>query len=134
MLRAWRKLWIPPLPCWILMFALLLSALHSARVVDATHDAIASSHGIVGALKTLKTTKEFKEAAAKILQFAITFLGAPLLFVNLLRDRRVEDARTRECSQEGFVDRTVAATATFAGTAFLTILQIWILPSPTGNS
>ena len=128
MLRAWRKLWIPPLPCWILMFALLLSVLHSARVVDATHDAISSSHGIIGALKTLKTTKEFKEAAAKILQFAITFLGAPLLFVNLLRDRRTATASTREYSQDGVIDRTHVAVLTFGAVTFFVSL-VALFPS-----
>ena len=116
-LRAWRKLWIPPLPCWILIFAMLLSALHSARVVDATAETLSQSHGIVGALKALKDTKEFKEAAAEIIQFAATFLLAPLLFVNLLRDLRTLDASTREYSQDSFVDRTRAALLAFCITA-----------------
>lgn len=131
MLGAWRKLWIPPLPCWILMFAIALSALHSTSVVDATRETLSSSHGVVGALKALKTTKEFKEAAAKLLQFAITFLAAPLLFVNLLRDRRVENASTREYSQDEFVDRTVVAIATFA---VIAAVQIWLLTSSQLNA
>lgn len=75
-LKAWRKLWWPPLPCWALIFALLISALHSPSIaaqMEAAHTPF---------------TKESKDALADIVQWAGYFLVAPWMLVNMMRDRR----------------------------------------------
>ena len=71
-LRAWKRLWWPPLPCWALIFALVISTLHSPS--------IGASGGLL--------TKESKVALADIIQWTAYFLVAPWIFVNLLFDRR----------------------------------------------
>lgn len=86
MLRAWSKLWWPPLPCWALLAALLVAALHSTTIVNALAAGLESG-GIKGAIKAI-AAKEPKEAIAEIAQYAAYFIAAPLLFVNLMLDRR----------------------------------------------
>lgn len=86
-LRAWRKLWWPPLPCWALIVAMVVSLVHSPHVVDAMADAFAKAGGPRGIIKAI-AAKESKEAIAEVLQFGAYFMVAPLLFVNLLQDRR----------------------------------------------
>ena len=75
-LKAWNKLWWPPLPCFALIFALLLSALHSPSIAAQ----MGAAHKLF--------TKESKDALIDILQWTGYFLVAPWVFVNLLRDRR----------------------------------------------
>jgi hypothetical protein len=86
-LHAWRKLWWPPLPCWALIVAMVVSLVHSPHVVDAMADAFAKVGGPRGIIKAI-AAKESKEAIAEVLQFGAYFIVAPLLFVNLLQDRR----------------------------------------------
>lgn len=75
-LRSWNKLWWPPLPCFALVFALMLSALHSPTIAAQ----MAAAHSPL--------TKESKDALADIVQWSGYFLIAPWIFVNLMRDRR----------------------------------------------
>jgi hypothetical protein len=91
-LRAWRRLWWPPPPCWALLAAMLIAALHSQQVTSAVADALGKAHGLKGVVKAI-AAKESKEAIAEMLQFAAYFVAAPLLFVNLIHDRRA-DGRT----------------------------------------
>ncbi len=85
-MRAAKRLWWPPLPCFALIFALVLSALHSGSVMGA----IAASIGENGFGPRAFLTKESKEALAEIAQWSAYFLVAPWVFVNLLHDRRDE--------------------------------------------
>ena len=73
--RSWKRLWYPPLACWALMFALLISALHSPAIAKGIAD-----NGLAG--------KEVKSAIADIVQWGGYFLVAPWVFVNLIFDRR----------------------------------------------
>jgi hypothetical protein len=86
-MRAWHRLWWPPLPCWALLMAMLIATLHSQQVTTAVADAWEQTQGAKGIIKAI-TAKESKEAIAEMLQFAAYFLAAPLLFVNLIHDRR----------------------------------------------
>jgi hypothetical protein len=86
-MRAWRKLWWPPFPCWALLFALLLAALHSRPLVTAVAESLSEASGVKAIIKAL-ITKESKEAVAETIQFTGYFLIAPLLFVNLIHDCR----------------------------------------------
>jgi hypothetical protein len=85
--RAWRKLWWPPLPCWALIVAMVVSLVHSPQVVEAMADTFAKAGGPRGLVRAV-AAKESKEAIAEVLQFGAYFIIAPLLFVNLLQDRR----------------------------------------------
>jgi hypothetical protein len=86
-LRAWRKLWWPPLPCWALIVTMVVSLLHSPHVVEAIADAFAKAGGPRGFVRAI-AAKESKEAIAEVLQFGAYFIIAPLLFVNLMQDWR----------------------------------------------
>jgi hypothetical protein len=86
-LRAWKKLWWPPLPCWALLATLLISILHSRPLINAIAESIAGAENTRELIKAL-LTKESKEAIAETIQFAGYFLIAPLLFVNLIHDAR----------------------------------------------
>jgi hypothetical protein len=66
---------------------MIVSLVHSPHVVDAMADAFAKAGGPKGIVKAI-TAKESKEAIAEVLQFGAYFIVAPLLFVNLLQDRR----------------------------------------------
>lgn len=88
-LKAWKKLWWPPLPCFALIFCMVLAALHSRPLTNAVAESIADAHGAKQILKAL-ITQESKEAVAETIQFTGYFLIAPLLFVNLIHDRRGE--------------------------------------------
>ena len=74
--RGWKRLWWPPLPCFALIFALAVSALHSPTILAS----------VVDAGKPI--TKESKEAIAEILQWSGYFILAPWIFVNLILDKR----------------------------------------------
>ncbi len=112
-LKAWRKLWWPPLPCFALIFALIISALHSPTIA-----AQMAGHG-------KHFTKEAQVALADIVQWSGYFLVAPWLFVNLIRDRREGTVIKREnivvgALVAGFVVSGIVAlvqTATFRASA-----------------
>ncbi len=79
-LRAWKKLWWPPLPCFALIFALLIAALHSPSIGAQMSAAMEAGNK--------PFTKELKDALADIVQWGGYFLVAPWVLVNLIRDRR----------------------------------------------
>ena len=87
---AWRKLWWPPLPCWALIFAMILATVHSPQVIKGITGALDGAHGIKSILKSL-VVKESKEAIVEILQYATYFIATPLLFVNMVVDRRGDE-------------------------------------------
>jgi hypothetical protein len=87
LLRAWKKIWWPPFPCFALVACLILSMVHSRPLILAVQNSLADTHGISHILKAILTTKEFKEAVAQILQWTGFFVFAPLIFVNLIYDR-----------------------------------------------
>ena len=86
-LRAWKKIWWPPFPCWALILALVISALHARPLLNAVLEALAEAEGPKEMIKSF-LVKESKEAIAETIQFAGYFVIAPLLFVNLIHDRR----------------------------------------------
>lgn len=87
LLRAWRKIWWPPFPCWALIVALIISVLHSRPLIDAVSDSVLEVEGWHQLFRAL-ITQESKEALAKTVQFTAYFLIAPTLFVNLIHDVR----------------------------------------------
>jgi hypothetical protein len=146
MLRAWGRVWWPPLPCWALIFTLVVSTIHSPHVVTAVSDALAEASGPKAIIKAL-LAKESKEAIAETVQWTAYFLFAPLLFVNWIYDRR--KANTATTSDTPFItgvsaddgngpNRLKLALHAFAGAVFLNIafalLQRFIRGSeaPTG--
>ena len=74
-MRAWKRLWWPPLACWALIFALVISALHSPTIAQGI-----AENGVRG--------KEVKAALADMVQWSGYFLVAPWIFVNLMWDKR----------------------------------------------
>ena len=80
--QSWKKLWWPPLPCFALIFALVLAAFHAGPLINAVSASLASN-GPKGFI-----TKESKEAIAEIIQWTGYFLVAPWVFVNLIHDNR----------------------------------------------
>jgi len=86
-LHAWKKLWWPPFPCWALIFALIVSTLHSRPLLNAVSESMAEANGWKEILKSLLVMQS-KEAIAETIQFAGYFVIGPLLFVNLIHDRR----------------------------------------------
>jgi hypothetical protein len=95
LLRAWKKMWWPPFPCFALVACLILSMVHSRPLILAVQNSLADAHGILHILKAILTTKEFKEAFAQILQWTGFFIFAPLIFVNLMYDRSGEKVLLR---------------------------------------
>jgi hypothetical protein len=86
--RTWRKIWWPPLPCWALIAALLLSIAHSRPLINAVAESLGNADAGFKAMLQAFLTKESKEALAETIQFTGYFLIAPLLFVNLIHDAR----------------------------------------------
>lgn len=111
MLKAWKRLWWPPLPCWALIIAMLIAALHSPTIVNAVSAAMNEAGGIGGKIKSFGV-KESKEAIADIIQFSMYFLIAPLVFVNLMHDRRENE----------LISRRRLALHAFSGALLLTTL------------
>ena len=111
MLNAWKKLWWPPLPCWALIVAMIIAALHSPTIVNAVATALTEADGLGGKVQAFGI-KESKEAIADIIQFSMYFLIAPLVFVNLMHDRR----------EAGVVSRRRLALHAFSGALLLTTL------------
>jgi hypothetical protein len=96
-LKAWKKLWWPPLPCWALIIAMIIAALHSPTIVNSTIERLHEAHGPKEIIKAFvsQDAKESKEAIAEIIQFTMYFLIAPLVFVNLMHDRRTGELISR---------------------------------------
>lgn len=85
MLKAWQRVWWPPVPCWALIVAMLIAMLHSPHVTEALKGA---HHAGPKALLKAMGGQEGKEAIAHIVQFVLYFIVAITLFVNLIHDRR----------------------------------------------
>ncbi len=104
-LRGWRRVWWPPLPCWALLFAFTLSLVHSPSVwkksalavrtaqseLDEGAPPIARQAQLKIILKDKGASQAIKEGIADTIQISLYFLVAPLVFVNLLRDRRAAE-------------------------------------------
>ncbi len=41
-LRGWKRLWWPPLPCWALLFAMVLSLVHSPSIWNKAGEVVAA--------------------------------------------------------------------------------------------
>jgi hypothetical protein len=95
LLRAWKKVWWPPFPCFALIACMVFSIIHSHQLVQAVQNSLADVHGMKSMLKAVLTTKEFKEAFADTLQWTGYFVFAPLIFVNLIYDRSGEKVLLR---------------------------------------
>ena len=111
-LKAWNKIWWPPLPCWALIVAMIIAALHSPSVVNLTAQHLEGIHNPLKIVKMLlsQEAKEAKESIGEIIQFSMFFLIAPLVFVNLIHDWR-----------EGvFISRRRLALHAFSGALLLT--------------
>lgn len=113
-LKAWNKIWLPPLPCWALIIALIIAALHSPTIVNSTIERLHEAHGPKEIIKAFASqdAKESKEAIAEIIQFSMYFLLAPLIFVNLIHDRRAGE----------LISRRRLALHAFSGALLLTTL------------
>ena len=114
-LRAWKRLWWPPLACWALIFALLISALHSPAIANGI-----AENGIKG--------KEVKAALADMIQWGGYFLVAPWVFVNLMTDRREGETISRRALAIG----TLAVAALINATVALAQLQTFTESAPQG--
>ncbi|BCM92295.1 hypothetical protein IAD21_04174 [Abditibacteriota bacterium] len=104
-LKAWRKLWWPPLPCFALIFALVISVLHSHTIAAQI------------AAQGKPFTKESTAALADLVQWGGYFLVAPWMFVNLMRDRREGTLIRREGIVMG------ALVAGFVVTGLVALIQ-----------
>ena len=113
LLRAWHRVWLPPFACIALVFCLVVSALHSPKILEAVASSLEDARGPKAILKAL-LAKESKEAIAETIQWTAYFVFAPLVFVNLLRDVRTE---TRS--------RVKLASHAFGGALLLNL--IWAL-------
>ncbi|HEX9996797.1 MAG TPA: hypothetical protein VGB45_06615 [Abditibacterium sp.] len=122
-MRAWKRLWWPPLPCFALLFVLVLSALHSSSIGSAVAASIAEN----GFGPRAFLVKESKEAIAEIIQWSAYFLVAPWIFVNLLHDRRDGFSSRRNLALGAFVFATMAS-----GIAALSQLQSFSQSAPHG--
>ncbi len=135
-LRAWKRLWWPPLPCFALIFALVVSGLHSGSVVNAVATSLAEN----GLGPRAFITKESKEVLAEIVQWSAYFLVAPWIFVNLLHDRRSKPEIETETAAENevFISRRSLAIGAFtlavmaSGIAALAQLQSFTASAPRG--
>jgi hypothetical protein len=87
LMKAWKRVWWPPLACWALIFAVILATLHSQPILTAISVSAEQGHGLKNLIKHA-VTKESKEALAKSFQFITFFILAPWTFVNLIHDRR----------------------------------------------
>ncbi len=114
-LRAWKRLWWPPLACWALIFALLVSALHSPTIL-----AQMAKGGLL--------TKESKAALADIVQWTAYFLVAPWIFVNLIHDRRAGEL----ISRRALAITTLGIAALLSGAAALAQLELFKTDAPRG--
>jgi protein-S-isoprenylcysteine O-methyltransferase Ste14 len=123
--RAWKRLWWPPLPCWALMFTMVIALIHSDSIWTKAGESIAQAPDTAAwktVLKDRGTFQSIKEAIAETIQYGLYFLVAPWLFVNLLHDRR----------KEMFIDRRRFALGAFMAATLLAVgiatLQVMAKP------
>lgn len=119
-LRAWKRLWWPPLPCFALLFALVLSLVHSPAI-GASIGADPHHHLF---------TKEVKVAFADIAQWVGYFGVAPWVLVNLLRDRR--DASLHLIRRDGLALGALVAAFAVSGVVALVQQQVTRTAPPHG--
>ncbi len=134
MLRGWRRVWWPPLPCWALLFAFTLSLVHSPSIWKKSALAVRTAQGELQdsappiarraqlkiILKDKGASQAIKEGIADTIQMGLYFLIAPLIFVNLLRDRRTSE------NTEIFIDRRELALKSLGIGALLAVaLALW---------
>ena len=115
-LRAWNRLWWPPLPCWALIFALVVSALHSPTI------------GAQIAEQGRPLTEYSKAALAEIVQWAAYFLVAPWIFVNLMHDNRGGAL----VSRRALAMASLGVAALLSGLAAFAQLELFKLDAPRG--
>ena len=115
--RAWKRLWWPPLACWALLFALLISALHSPSLAQGIAEG-----GLRG--------KEMKAVLADIVQWGGYFLVAPWVFVNLIWDRR--QGELEPISRRALAIGTLGVAALPNAAVGLAQLQTFTLDAPRG--
>ncbi len=115
--RAWKRLWWPPLACWALIFALIISAIHSPSIAKGI-----SESGLHG--------KEVKAALADIVQWVGYFLVAPWIFVNLMWDRR--DGDIEPISRRALAIGALGVAALLNSAVGLAQLQTFTLDAPRG--
>ena len=115
--RAWKRLWWPPLACWALLFALLISALHSPSIAQGIAEG-----GLRG--------KEMKAVLAEIVQWGGYFLVAPWIFVNLIWDKR--ESETEPISRRALAIGTLGVAALLNAAVGLAQLQTFTLDAPRG--
>lgn len=116
-MRAWKRLWWPPLACWALIFALVISALHSPTI------------GAQIAEQGKLVTEYSKLALSDIVQWSAYFLVAPWVFVNLIHDRR---AGGEPVSRRALAIATLGVAALLSGAAAMAQLELFKLDAPRG--
>jgi hypothetical protein len=136
MLRAWKRLWWPPLPAWALLFSLGLALVHAPSVWSKVAESLAESEAnglraqAKAALGTKGVAQAVKEGVAETIQFALYFGVAPLILANLLVDRRAASVAGDE---HGAIDRREFALRIFAGGVVL-MLGLALLQLATGSA
>ena len=113
--RAWKRLWWPPFACWALIFALVISAIHSPAIAGGI-----GAEGLGG--------KEVKAALADLIQWGGYFLVAPWVFVNLILDRREGEP----ISRRALAISTLGVAALLNGAVALAQLQTFREGAPQG--
>ena len=115
--RAWKRLWWPPLACWALIFALIVSAIHSRTIAQGIAEG--GLHG-----------KEVKAVLADIVQWGGYFLVAPWIFVNLMWDRR--DAQVEPISRRALAIGTLGVAALLNSAVGLAQIETFAVDAPRG--
>ena len=114
-MRAWKRLWWPPLACWALIFTLIVSAIHSPSIADGIG---------AGGLHS----KEVKAALADMVQWAGYFLVAPWVFVNLILDKRDGEPISRRALAIG----ALGVAALLNAAVGLAQMQTFVANAPQG--
>ena len=114
-MRAWKRLWWPPLACWALIFAMILATIHSPAIAQGI-----AENGIKG--------KEVKAALADLIQWSGYFLVAPWVFVNLIFDRRDGELISRRALAIG----TLGVAALVNAAVGLAQMQTFVASAPQG--
>ena len=114
-LRAWKRLWWPPLACWALIFALVISAIHSPAIATGI---AADGFG----------SKESKAALAEMVQWIGYFLVAPWIFVNLIFDNRAGEL----ISRRALAISTLGVAALANAAVGLAQMQTFVENAPQG--
>jgi hypothetical protein len=76
--REWKKVLLPPFPCWLFVGVAVLSMLHSPQIFEA----LSTVHH---PLKLLKV-QAFREAMTEVVEYTLYLLVAYTLFANLMRN------------------------------------------------